>query len=218
MNRLGFINDMTKIKIITDFPIAFDSQDHIEPCGTKNDNHTNPVYINEVLASFGNRQINYMDLGCSGGQLIADLAKMGHLAVGLEGSDYSIINSRANWPRLYNVNLFTCDISRPFTVTMETGTVNDPIKFDCISAWEVLEHIPGSRIFNLMTNIHKHLKDDGIFIGSVCLTGGAWHPSVYPQKVWEEKIFKPLFKVEPYCFETTMRSTGGSFCVTLRKA
>ena len=202
------------LRVLTDYPLAFDSFDHLVPQGTKLDNHTNPDYIAEILAFFGNRQINYMDLGCSGGQLVVDLAELGNLAVGLEGSDYSIINSRANWPKYHNVNLFTCDITKPFTVTAD----DEPVKFDCISAWEVLEHIPAFGLPTLMEGIHNHLKDDGIFIGSVCQSQCLWHVSVFSQQCWEEEIFKPLFKVEPYCFVNTLRSTGGSFCVTLRKA
>lgn len=205
---------MSKIKVLTDHPVAYDSYDHIEPCGTKNDNHTNQVYIDEVLAYFGNKKINYLDLGCSGGQLIVDLHEQGNFAIGLEGSDYSVKTGRANWPKYHNDILFTTDISRPFSIVDEDGEL---IKFDCISSWEVIEHIHPDRLHILMENIHRHLKDDGIFIGSVSNHEGPWHVSLFSQEHWEEKIFKPHFDVKPYCFKETMRSVGGSFCVTLKK-
>ena len=49
----------------------------------------------------------FLDLGCSGGQLVIDYIDRGHLGIGLEGSNYSVINKRANWPKYHNKNLFT---------------------------------------------------------------------------------------------------------------
>ncbi len=206
-----------KYNIQTNKPIAYDSLDHIIPEGTSRDNNTSEGYIDEVVAYFNNRKIKYMDLGCSGGQLIVDFLKKGHEAVGLEGSDYSIKHKRANWPEYHNKNLFTCDISEPFKVLDEEG---NQVKFDCISAWEVLEHIPYDGLKQLMKNIYDHLTPDGIFIGSVSLDANPqWHVSVFPPNIWQNHIFKPLFHMTPYIFKHKVRNDVDhcSFFVILKK-
>jgi hypothetical protein len=54
-----------------------------------------------------------MDLGCSGGGIILDALLRGHMAIGLEGSDVSLKQQRAEWRVIPN-HLFTCDITKPF--------------------------------------------------------------------------------------------------------
>ena len=78
------------IKVITDHPIAYDSPDHIQPWGTARDNSTNEEFIKQTEQWFNNEPFKTLDIGCSGGQLTVDYANRGHLAVGIEGSDYSI--------------------------------------------------------------------------------------------------------------------------------
>ena len=82
--------------------------------------------------------LRMMDLGCSGGQTVADFMKLGWQGVGLEGSDFSLKHPRANWAMLANTNLFTCDITKPYQIKLDSR----PAKFHLITAWEVMEHIP----------------------------------------------------------------------------
>ena len=206
-----------KFEVITDKPVAYDSLDHIVPEGTSRDNSTSEGYIREVLDYFDNKEINYLDLGCSGGQLIVDFLDKGHNALGLEGSDYSVKHQRANWPKYHNKNLFTCDIAHPFRIVDGTG---EQVKFDCISAWEVLEHIPFKTLPELMKNIHSHLKPGGIFVGSVSTDPNPqWHVSIFSKKFWTEKVFHPLFITEEYPFKNLVREDVRhcSFFVLLRK-
>ena len=103
-----------------------------------------------------------LDLGCSGGQLVKDFSEWGWLAVGLEGSDYSLRHRRANWADLAGKNLFTCDITRPFQIE----TRGHPAKFDVITMWEVLEHIAEADLPQLFANILNHMEVGGYFIAS----------------------------------------------------
>lgn len=203
-----------KFNLITDFSVAYESRDHTSPHGTANDNYTNHDYINEVLKYFNNKKINYLDLGCSGGQLAIDFLNLGNNSVGLEGSDYSLRTLRANWPNYYGKNLFTCDISKPFKINDENGSL---VKFNCISAWEVLEHIPEKDLPVLMENIYNHLEDDGIFVGSVSKDEEYWHVSVFSEDYWEKNIFNKFFTVEPYPFLNKVRQAPNSFYVLLKK-
>lgn len=217
------------ITIKTKYPVATDSPDHIFPWGTMRDNNTNSGYIKEVEEYFGlGNRLNILDLGCAGGQLIKDFHYNGHLAIGLEGSDYSLKNNRACWPELYNKALFTCDISKPFWILdyeikdkEQQEGIEIPIKFDLISAWEVIEHIAPEDLDQMFDNIYNHLKDNGIFVGTISLVedviqGHRLHQSVFPSEWWMEKLNKK-FIVEPYCFKNLVRADGTSLRITLKK-
>src|SRR5687768_8745426 len=154
-----------QVNLETAHPVAFESPDHLIPRGTKADNSTNKKFVShmaELLSREKPGQHGLLDLGCSGGQLVADFRELGWLAVGLEGSDYSLKHGRANWPALGGTNLFTCDITKPFQIK----THGRPAKFDLITLWEVLEHIPERDLPQLFSNILNHMDVGGYLIAS----------------------------------------------------
>jgi len=126
----------------TEYPIAFASPDHIAPKGTAVNNSTNKKFVLHFDAKLrremgGNATLRMMDLGCAGGQTIADFMTLCWQGVGLEGSDFSLKYRRANWAQLANTHLFTCDITKPYQVKLD----GQPVQFHLITAWEVMEHI-----------------------------------------------------------------------------
>jgi 2-polyprenyl-3-methyl-5-hydroxy-6-metoxy-1,4-benzoquinol methylase len=141
-----------------------------------------------------------LDLGCSGGQLVKDFTDLGWMAVGLEGSDFSLKHKRANWPALAGKNLFTCDITKPFKIT----TRQQPARFHLVTMWEVLEHIHPNDLPQLFDNITAHLERGGYFIASttsapdihngVDLHQTKWTNSEWKQ--WFEKHYPDLVPVE----------------------
>jgi SAM-dependent methyltransferase len=195
------------ISVQTNYPIAYDSPDHLIPEGTKNDNNTDFGFIADVERYFGGL-IRFMDLGCSGGQLVKDFLDRGHLSVGLEGSDYSIRHARANWPGLNGKALFTCDVSRPYTVSDENGR----ILFDCITAWEVIEHIHPDRLDCFFKNILEHMHERSIFCGSIWLghhpKHDTWHQSAFPLEVWNDLLGKHFQDVNPVPITSWVRDCG----------
>ena len=214
---------MKNIKILTEFPIAYDSPDHIVPVGTKNDNSTDSGYIVEVENYFKNEKINIMDIGCAGGQLAVDFHNRGHLSVGIEGSDYSIKHKQFNWPTYHEKVLWTADITKPFKIVDEDG---NRVLFDLISAWEVVEHIHPNDLDNFFNNILSQLKSDGIFISSINLgpddrqdeNGNIvhLHQSVFSEKEWREKILSKRI-VEPYPFNSKVRVSSNSFYIAMKR-
>ncbi|MDE1173850.1 MAG: class I SAM-dependent methyltransferase [Parvibaculaceae bacterium] len=115
---------------------------------------------------------------------------MGHISIGLEGSDFSLLEQRAEWRTIPDY-LFTADITRPFSAS-RNGT---PLQFDVITAWEVLEHIPEDKIDGLFANIVTHLAPGGMFVCSVALfedkdpvTGAVWHVTLRPREWWENRL------------------------------
>ncbi len=159
-----------KIEVLTENPVAYKSPDHIVPTGTKNDNNTNKIFvikINNILKKkFPNHNLSILDLGCAGGSMINDFVNLGYLAVGLEGSDFSLKHKRASWEKLSNKNLFTCDITKDYQIYIN----GVPHLFNCITAWEVMEHINKKDLYNTFKMINKHLIIGGYFIFSTTHT------------------------------------------------
>lgn len=201
-------------KVETEWPIALDSPDHLNPLGTMQDNHGGKLFIDDFINWFKNnrnqgqpingRELSVADLGCSGGQLIKEWLEITDNAIGLEGSDWSVNHRRANWPSLHNKNLFTCDVSRDYTIK-NNGQL---YQCDLISAWEVLEHISTDRLPTFFDNIHKHLKSGGVFLGSASNhsdTGRGsleLHQSRFTYDQWVNKYFpQDKFAVVKYPFE-----------------
>jgi 2-polyprenyl-3-methyl-5-hydroxy-6-metoxy-1,4-benzoquinol methylase len=188
------------IKVQTNKSIASDSLDHLYPFGVVRDNNSNIKYIREVKKYFNNEKIAVMDLGCAGGQIIVDHHLLGDTSVGLEGSSNVFRGAgKHNWEILFNQNLFLCDITEPYSIDDEA----EQMMFDYIQMWEVLEHIPEEKLTMLFTNIKKHLKDTGIFCGSiathVCPSGT--HVSIFPKTKWITLFKDNGLELSEYIFE-----------------
>jgi SAM-dependent methyltransferase len=208
-----------EVTLDTNYPVAVDSPDHTHPWGTKHDNSTNKAFIDDVLRYF-DRPIRMLDLGCSGGQLAVDFNKRGSLGVGLEGSDYSLAHERPNWVEFHDKRLFTCDISQTFQIYID----GEPAKFDCITAWEVTEHIHPDLLFKYFENIHRHLAPGGVFIGSVAMFlddtrhGPQVHQSVFSEKIWRGTYFDKYFEeISPITTNYVRTSHCGFYHCCIRR-
>lgn len=151
--------------VLTEHPVAVDSLDHQHPYGTLNDNSGQPDFIRK-LKDLGVESL--LDLGCAGGLLVRQASDAGIRAVGLEGSDVNQKLGRAEWP--YPGHLFTCDVTYPFSVRWD-GT---PWLFDCVTAWEFMEHIAVEDLPLLLANVLFHTK-----VGSVLFCSITSTPSPY---------------------------------------
>lgn len=147
----------------TDWPVAEDSPDHTSPDACVRECNTNRRFVSEVEQLFPGRPVRYLDLGCAGGNLVADFTLNGHVAIGLEGSDLPGSRGLFAWPQLGGKCLFTCDISRRFSV-LENDT---PFKCEMVGAWDVMEHITNERLDMLLQNIVAHLVPGGLFVATI---------------------------------------------------
>lgn len=182
------------VQIETEHPVAIDSDDHIHPKGTAEDNTRYPRFVTSVQRAIG-ADLTFLDLGCSGGGLVFDFLLAGHDAYGIEGSDFSAKSRRAMWGVIPD-RLFTADISKPFRLHTN-GTEKS---FNIISAWEVLEHIQTDDLEALFQNIYNHLQPDGLFIASVATEddyedGINWHKTVESESWWLERCASFGFEV-----------------------
>lgn len=184
------------VVLVCEKEIAFDSPDSIEPWGTRRDNSRNPQFNTKLYWLFGaadgfKKQLSFLDLGCSDGGFVKDCIDSWHIAVGLEGSDWSKKHQRACWP-VISRSLFTCDITRNFDI-YEDEKKSKRASFNAVTAWEVMEHIKEEDIAAVAKNVSKHLRKDGLWILSVAnceevINGVRLHQTVGPKKWWVEKF------------------------------
>jgi 2-polyprenyl-3-methyl-5-hydroxy-6-metoxy-1,4-benzoquinol methylase len=178
------------ISVLTAHPVAVDSPDHLVAHGTAQDNSRNHRF-NEKLYAFlpQPRPLRILDIGCAGGGFVKDCIDDGHIAIGLEGSDYSLKNKRAEWTTI-PANLFTCDVTHFFHILED----NKPMRFDVVTAWEFLEHIREDDLPLVLHHIRHHMAKGGVFIGSVsmipyAINGVQLHQTVR-EKSWWDKVFR----------------------------
>lgn len=103
--------------------------------------------------------------------MVRTLIDDGCVAVGLEGSDYNLKNGLHEWTVIPD-NLFTCDLGYPFT--LKYGKRDYAHKFDVITMWEFIEHIPEERLPTVMNNAKRHLKENGFIVGSTNQLGSVF--------------------------------------------
>jgi len=123
--------------------------------------------------------------------MVYNFARIGWKAVGLEGSDWPMRLGRGAWGRYKN--LFTCDISKPFLLHL---------KFDVITAWDVVEHLKPDGLETLCATVRQHLKDNGIWVvttanNSDCAHGIELYQTQWPREKWVEFFIAQGFKILP---------------------
>ncbi len=184
-------NSHFKILVKAEREVAYDSPDHRMPWGTRRDNSRNPRFNKKVNYLFRpNREdvFSVLDLGCSGGGFVRDCLNEGWLSVGLEGSDLSKKFRRAEWATIPDF-LFTCDITKHFDISVQTGEHAQRAQFALVTAWEVIEHIAEEDLPTLAENVKRHLKPSGIWIMSISpneevIDGIRLHQTVKPKEWW----------------------------------
>jgi 2-polyprenyl-3-methyl-5-hydroxy-6-metoxy-1,4-benzoquinol methylase len=185
------------ISIRTDYPIAADSLDHLHPCGTARDNSRHREWNRRLYQLIPAGSVRLLDLGCAGGGLVRSILHDGGLAVGVEGSDFSRVHGRAEWPIIPD-NLFTADITRPFELHRDGA----PLAFDVITAWDVLEHIEEAGLAGVLANVRDDLEEGGFFTGSICQApylhdGVALHRTVRPRAWWRDRFERAGWRARP---------------------
>ena len=207
------VESKNNIVVETDYNVAEDSPDHLNPTGTKEDDTRCPAFATKINNFFG-KKINYLDLGCSSGGLVYDFIERQNFGVGIEGSDFSKNAQRSFWKIIPN-NLFTADITKKFEVKKDGKSV----KFDCISSFEVMEHIETKDLDQVMKNVDYHLNENGIFLGSIgtavsfSSNGVPLHLTVWEPEKWMEYLTKYFDVCNDigFSFDEFPRGTGNGY-------
>ncbi len=177
----------------TAHPGAPNTPDSIHPWGAVNDNSICLRFNVRLAQLFPDRpHLSVLDLGCAGGGFVRSLLDDGHFAVGLEGCETPKLHRLGEWGTIPK-HLFTCDITKPFRLSdQSTGT---PLRFDAITMWEVMEHIPEVDLPQLAANVIGHLTVGGVWICSVSTVpdpnpeaGTDYHSTVRPEDWWMRRF------------------------------
>jgi hypothetical protein len=166
------------ITIETAKPVAVDSLDHTQPLGTIADNSKNPKFNAKLYELIPAKEVRLLDLGCAGGGLVRSILEDGGFAVGVEGSDISRNSKRAEWGIIPDW-LFTADCTEPFQLCN-----GKPLKFNVVTGWEFLEHIPQEKLPAVAENIRRHADPDALFIGSISRKAEPHHATVHDKGWW----------------------------------
>ncbi len=149
----------------TEYPIALESYDHIDPQihpAWKAPDKSFNFEFNAKLYQICKPPITVLDIGCGGGSFVKTIIDDGNDAVGLEGSTHPRDRELVGWLSVPD-NLFTCDVTHPFILHIGDYT---PFQFDVVTAWEFVEHIEEKDLPQVWENIHAHLRWGGFFIMS----------------------------------------------------
>jgi 2-polyprenyl-3-methyl-5-hydroxy-6-metoxy-1,4-benzoquinol methylase len=225
LHRARLRDQYGSISLKTDKSVAYDSPDHIEPWGTKQDNHRNVQFNRKLNAWIPSEDLRLLDLGCSGGGQVRSFVEQGCLAVGIEGSDYSLKRLRAEWGTIPEL-LFTADITAPFELTAS----GKPLQFSVITLWEVIEHIHRRDLPALFSNLDRHLAPNGVIVMSVStvqdtINGVDLHQTVEGPEWWYRTFSDLDFRDHPNIvrwfgndFVRWEENAAGSFHVILTRA
>jgi len=172
--------------------LASDSADHQWPRGSILNSSLNRRFNLKLYDYFRPKPtFRTLDIGCAGGGFVRSLLDDGYEAIGIEGSDVSQRLGSGEWETI-PYHLFTADGTAPFSFADRAG---QRILFECITAWEVLEHIPEPKLGDLLVNIVANLAPDGIFVGSIALfpdgdplTGAVYHVTLHEPLWWLERF------------------------------
>lgn len=197
------------VSLQTEYPLATSSADHQWPDSTV-EGVQRPIsfvaHCREVVGS----GLRLLDLGTGSGGLIYEASMQGLLAVGLDGSDHCRRHRIGYWPLLPD-HLLTCDITQPFSLSSH----GEPLRFEVVTAWEVLEHIPEDGIPGLLANVRKNMSGEGWFMGSVSLleynspSGEPYHITLKAPEWWREQFKQAgLEWVQDHPFDTTLFCRG----------
>ena len=185
-------NASKALQLNTDYPIAVQSNDHIDPDSTTEGVSRPTLFVQDCIRVLGTKMIT-LDLGSGAAGLVYEFAMNQIVAVGIDGSDFCRINGIGFWPLLRN-NLFTCDITKPFSFV--SAGASELCEFDLITSWEVLEHIGESDLPALFANIRRHLAQHGYFIGSISMleydngAGIPYHVTIKPPEWWRQRFLE----------------------------
>ena len=166
------------IRFYTDHLHPVYSKDYTEPKGGAHDNNGSDYFVE----CFDGKSINYMDLGCAGGAIVEAMHRKGHFAIGLDGSDAQKKQGLNSWGRIPD-RLYNADITEPFYFIDEDN--NERVKFDVISAWDVLEHLFEERLPSFCENLKNNLKPDGVFVcGIADFPDEGYHVTLHDKQWW----------------------------------
>lgn len=184
------------MRIITEHPIAVDSNDHLTPHGTIHDFSDATEFCKYIHDSWPDKK-TLLDLGTGTGTVVKTALEADMDAYGVEGSDAPRSQGLGAWSELADKRLFNADLRHRFDLTIfddESGLVQ---KFDIITAWDVLEHMTEDTIDIVMDNIKRHSTAGTFVMATIQFdnhNNELYHHLLKPREWWVSKFKEFGFK------------------------
>lgn len=150
--------------------------------GSVNDYTDGTAFALELQSVFPGKR-SLIDLGTGTGQVPLTMRRAGMLAVGLEGSDMprsgiiggpteGVVGGKTRAAGMAQLGAWgempecvrTCDVGKAFSIVDTDG---NPVTFDLITTWGVLEHLPESDIRECLVNVDRLMGADSIGIHAI---------------------------------------------------
>jgi 2-polyprenyl-3-methyl-5-hydroxy-6-metoxy-1,4-benzoquinol methylase len=202
------------MEILTNKPIAIDSNDHIKPHGALNTAHNGEEFFIKLKEEFPGLH-KVLDIGTGPGVFVTNGLSHGYDIYGIDGTD--AVERFNDWVELKDHRLFHTDLQVPFTL-VENGAL---VTFDLITAWDVMEHMTEEKINIVLCNIRSHLKIGGYLMATIeysNLNNELYHHICYDRPWWEDKFDE--FGFENLGFKEVVQKTRGNpehQCFCLRR-
>lgn len=165
----------------------------------------------KLINSFNTEDKSILDVGCGTGDFLSKCKKNGWNVVGVEPNE--------NAKSLAKTKLIINSISKIYTDLTEIKTE----KFDVITLWHVLEHVPNLEVY--ISNIKKLLKPNGVLVIAVpnfksydaSYYKQFWAAFDVPRHLWHfsRKSIQLLFSKENMVVEKILPMKFDSFYVSL---
>ena len=185
------------MKIVTDHPIAVDSNDHMRPHGAIHDFSDATEFCEYVLDLWPEKKW-LLDLGTGSGTVVKTAIEAGMInAFGIEGSDAPRKQGLGAWPELGDERLFNADLRYPFEIRPDHDTMDWIYEFDIITAWDVMEHMTEDTIDRVMENIRRHSKVGTFVMATIQFdnhNNELYHHLLKPREWWIKKFEEFGFK------------------------
>jgi len=137
---------MKTIKIQTDYSNTTVYKDRFI-----NDQTSNPAFLQDIDNIFSKKPLTILDVGCINGTLVHDFIQRGHNAVGLDQCN----PKQGFWLHSYQKTLFSCDVSRNFSVLLDDKLM----QCELIIGLGVADHIDPNLISLFFENVQKTSKN-----------------------------------------------------------
>lgn len=201
--------------IVTEHPIALDSNDHLKPWGAIQDYGDPTNLCNYMITEWPDKK-TLLDLGTANGSVVAGATFMGYDAYGIEGSDAARKGQGESepWGIYYNTRLFNADLRYPFYLykTMQGyfnrrcdihyETYDLLCTFSLITAWDVMEHLTEDTIDVTMNNIARHSHRGTFFLATIQFDNVGnklYHHLLKHREWWLAKFAEFGFKNKGFC-------------------
>ncbi|HXK61844.1 MAG TPA: methyltransferase domain-containing protein [Acidobacteriota bacterium] len=187
--RSGTTGSRGTLVLETDFPCETELREHFRALRkfVETPDTTFSDFLQRLSAVYPDTCPRLLDLGCGDASFLKEVQELSFQVFGL---DVDRAASEAFDQTEASPNLFFCNYTRRFTLRERHSRGTRTAKFQIITCWNILEHVPERQLSDLLTTLRRHLDVRlGLFLASISLrpcylAHGECHPAARPESWW----------------------------------